>query len=135
MSFDLDFVGDFGADKRKVRAALAALGFAEKGRYFVHPDTEYFVEFPAGPLAIGGEPVKGIAELVFSTGMLRMLSATDCVKDRLAGYFHWQDLQCLDQAILVAADNDVDLAEVERWSAQEGMLEVFLSIRSRLTRK
>ncbi len=45
-----------------------------------------FVEFPPGPLAVGVEPVKQVNELKFSTGMLRIISPTDCVKDRLAGY-------------------------------------------------
>lgn len=135
MSFDLDFIGAVGVHKAKIKGALAELGFAEKDRYFVHPETEYFVEFPSGPLAVGGEPIKGTVELEFRTGVLRMLSATDSVKDRLAGYYHWRDLQCLEQAILVAAGNDIDLQEVERWSVQEGMGEEFRKIRGRLAKQ
>lgn len=36
------------------------------------------------------------------------------------------------QAILVATDNQVDLAEVESWSEHEGMLEEFRQIESQL---
>jgi hypothetical protein len=131
-SFDLDFVGGRGAERRRIQAALRELGFTEKARYFSHPDTHYLVEFPSGPLAVGDEPVKEIVEREFSTGKLRLLSATDCVKDRLAGYFHWRDLQCLEQAALVATANIVDLDELERWSRHEGMLEEFTRIRHRL---
>ncbi len=67
------------------------IGFVEKTRYFVHPDSEYVVEFPPGPLTVGMEPVKEIVELRFSTGTLKIISATDCVKDRLAAYYHWND--------------------------------------------
>ena len=63
MSFDLDFIGGQGADGKKIRAALQNIGFSEKGRYFMHPQSKYFVEFPAGPLADGDEPVKDIVEL------------------------------------------------------------------------
>jgi hypothetical protein len=57
------------------------------------------------------------------------------VKDRLAAYYHWKDLQCLDQAVLVAADNDVDLDEIQRWSKHEGMLEEFIKIKVKLLKQ
>lgn len=133
VSFDLDFIGGGGADRKKLQAALLDLGFFEKNRYFIHPQSQYFVEFPSGPLAVGSEPVKDVVELDFPTGRLRLLSPTDCVKDRLAAYYHWRDLQCLEQAILVAADNSVDLEELERWSAHEGMLDEFKKIQAKLT--
>jgi hypothetical protein len=41
-------------------------------------------------------------------------------------------LQCLEQAVLVAADNEVDLDEIERWSRHEGMLEEFSRIKGKL---
>lgn len=110
------------------------MGFYEKDRYFVHAESKYYVEFPSGPLAVGDEPVREILKLEFVTGLLRILSPTDCVKDRLAGYYHWKDLQCLEQACLVIADNDVDLTEVERWSEHEGMLDKFTSIKSKLAK-
>ncbi len=132
MSYDLDFVGIRGTDGKKIRSALLDLGFREKDRYFVHPESRYFVEFPSGPLAVGDEPVKDIVELEFETGHLRILSPTDCVKDRLAGYYFWKDLQCLEQAVLVAADNNVDLEEIERWSAHGGKYEEFCRIKGRL---
>jgi len=50
-----------------------------------------------------------------------LLSPTDCVKDRLAAYYHWNDEQSLDQALMVYKENQVDLGEVERWSLNEGM--------------
>jgi hypothetical protein len=132
-SFDLDFIEMPGSNRKRIKAVLEEIGFQEENRYFTHPDTEYFVEFPAGPLSVGDEPIREIAVLEYSTGRLRIISPTECVKDRLAAYFHWRDLQCLEQAILVASLNDVDMDEVERWSEHEGMLEEFNRIRGRLT--
>ena len=129
VSYDLDFIGDKGADSKKIRAALHIIGFSEKDRYFIHPQSKYFVEFPAGPLAVGDEPVKEIVELEFATGRLRILSPTDCVKDRLSAYYHWQDQQCLEQAVMVAREHPIDVKEIERWSTHEGMLEEFNKIR------
>jgi hypothetical protein len=108
------------------------LGFQEKDRYFIHPDTHFFVEFPAGPLAIGDEPVFEVAQIEFATGVLRLLSPTDCVKDRLSHYFHWKDRQCLDQAVMVATGTEIDLEEIERWSRHEGIDLEFEQIREML---
>ncbi len=96
------------------------LGFKERGRYFVHPETTCFVEFPDGPLSVGEEPVKEVSEFELSTGTLKILSSTDCVKDRLCAYYFWNDLQGLEQAILVAKGQQVDLKEIKRWSKVEG---------------
>ncbi|NOY12320.1 MAG: hypothetical protein GXP51_01080 [Deltaproteobacteria bacterium] len=132
-SFDLDFIGDHGAERKKIKQALMILGFSEKNKYFTHPESEYFIEFPSGPLAVGGESVKEVVELTFSTGKLRLLSPTECVKDRLAAYYYWQDRQCLEQAILVAAENQIDFGEIERWSKKEGMIEEYRKILNVLT--
>ena len=52
--------------------------------------------------------------------ILKLLSPTDCVKDRLAAYYHWNDRPSLEQAVLVCQNQSVDLDEVERWSKSEG---------------
>lgn len=120
VSMDLDFVDRLHTTRRHLKQTLAEIGFSERNRYFVHPDTEYFLEFPSGPLAVGNEPVRDIEELHLETGTLRLLSATDCVKDRLAAFYHWNDRQCLQQAVWVAQEREVDWSELERWSLQEG---------------
>ena len=137
VSMDLDMIHtSLTKPKRKsIRDAMSALGFAEGGRYFKHPDTDLFVEFPAGPPAVGEEPVREIHELHEATGVLRIISPTDCIKDRLTGFFHDNDRQCLAQAILVAQHNSVDVDEIERWSKGEGKLSEFREIREQLGRK
>lgn len=115
-SFDLDFIVNLPTTRPRIRQALAELGFTEERRYFRHAESQVLVEFPAGPLAVGDEPVREVVEISYETGVLRLISPTDCVKDRLAGYYHWGDRQCLEQALMVAEDNAVDIAEVRRWS-------------------
>lgn len=119
-SMDLDFIDTLHTTRRRLKQVLAEIGFTEKDRYFIHPDTEYFLEFPSGPLAVGNEPVAMIEELCLETGTLRLLSPTDCVKDRLAAFYHWNDRQCLQQAVWVAQKREIDWKELERWSRQEG---------------
>jgi hypothetical protein len=119
VSHDLDFIEEGPVPPRSVARVLTGLGFERKGRHFVHPDTPFFVEFPTGPLMVGDERVEHVAERETSTGVLRLLSPTDCVKDRLSAYFHWNDLQALEQALLVAAAQDVELDDVRRWAHAE----------------
>ena len=84
---------------------------------------------------MGDEQVKQIDEIEVLTGILRLISPTDCVKDRLAWFYYDNDTECLEQAVLVAEANDVDIAEIERWSKVEGKSDKFEQIRKRLTKK
>ena len=122
---DLDFIEQLPVTRRKLKKALSEIGFTEKNRYFIHPETEFFLEFPPGPLSVGEEPIGKIEIINFPTGKLRLISPTDCVKDRLAAYYHWDDRQSLEQALLVARDQEIDLLNIQRWSEGEGELEKF----------
>jgi len=108
VSMDLDFVNAGFAKLAAIRETMEFLGFNEENRHFRHPDTSLFVEFPPGPLGVGQEPVRQIDEIATETGVVRIVSPTDCVKDRLAWYYHDNDTECLAQAVLVAASNDID---------------------------
>jgi hypothetical protein len=130
VSQDLDLVNVHSAKRRLIREAMQEIGFIEKGRYFKHPESNFIVEFPAGPLAVGKEAVNSITEFLLATGTLIVISPTDCVKDRLAAYYHWGDRQCLSQAILVANLQKVNLEEIKRWSTAEGMLKEFTEIQA-----
>jgi hypothetical protein len=134
VSKDLDLINIYGVNRRKIREAMLEIGFFEQGRYFRHPDSQFFVEFPPGPLAIGEEPVKQIIEKRLSTGTLKLISPTDCVKDRLAAYYHWGDQQSLFQALLVAQQHKIDVEEIRRWSLAEGKRNEFERIEGRLTK-
>lgn len=131
VSYDLDFIERVSAGRRKLKAVLAQIGFSERDRYFRHPETGFFLEFPSGPLAVGSEPPGELRVLTFSTGEVVALSPTDCVKDRLAAFFHWSDLECFEQALLVAKTAEVDLAEIERWAIQEGQEDKFARFKER----
>jgi hypothetical protein len=76
--------------------------------------------------------VKQVVEKKLSTGILKVISPTDCVKDRLAAYYHWGDQQSLSQAILVAERNKIDVDEIRRWSMAEGKLQEFEKIKKKL---
>ncbi len=107
---DLDFVvdNDFKETTGTIEPLMAELGVQKTGRIFQREDLPYTVEFPPGPLGIGFEYHIKPIEKVLSTGKLKLLSPTDSVKDRLAGFFYTKDEQCLEQAILICESNQVD---------------------------
>lgn len=124
-SYDIDLINQYNEQYKKIKAVMLSLGFSEKDRYFIHPDTKLFVEFPSGPLGVGDAPVEEIAEIDTEAGVLRLLTPTDCIKDRLAAYYHWNDEQSLQQAIWVAQQNVFDLESVRKWSVGEGEMKKF----------
>ena len=132
-SKDLDFISS--TNTKTIEKALARIGFSKSsGRHFTHPDTEYFVEFPKPPLAIGNTPIKEWATQNNKAGKLQLLTPTHSVMDRLAGYFHWNDKQNLDQALMIAKKHPIKIREIEKWSKGEGESEKFEVFRGKLSR-
>ena len=86
VSMDLDFVNAAFTKRSRIKEVMEELGFHEESRHFRHPDSDLLVEFPPGPLGVGNEQVKQIDNLHTETGTVRIISPTDCVKDRLAWY-------------------------------------------------
>jgi len=122
VSGDLDFVVTPDDDDRLIAEALAEVGFVRSGRVYSSPDTDLTVDILSPPLSVGSEPVRQVIERRVRGNTLRLLSPTDCVKDRLAAFYHWRDRQALEQAILVSLACRVDRRELRRWSKVEAML-------------
>ena len=122
VSMDLDFVITGYPKRSKIEGVMRDIGFHQAGRHFEHPETRLLVEFPGGPLSVGKQQVSKIEVLEYETGILRVISPADCVKDRLAAFYYWGDRQSLEQAILVFQAKYIDLSEIAAWSQAEGML-------------
>jgi len=116
----LDFIERIAARRKHLTACLKEIGFSEMNKAYFHADTDLFIEFPPGPLAVGEEPITEIITIETDTGSLRIISPTESVKDRLAAYYFWNDLQSLEQAVLVAKHKPINVEEVRRWSLKEG---------------
>ena len=63
-------------------------------------------------ITVGDEPVNEIIELTYATGTLTLISSTEYIKDRLAGYFHWHDRQSLEQAIIMVENEEINTNEI-----------------------
>ncbi|NOQ21175.1 MAG: hypothetical protein GQ565_00810 [Candidatus Aegiribacteria sp.] len=133
VSMDLDFIETGISSRNAVARCMRNIGFSEENRYFKHPESELLVDFPPGPLGIGNEPITDFNEVTTVTGTLRMLSPTDCVKDRLSWFYHTGDTECLEQAFMVTLSNEIDIEEIKRWSAGEGKAKEFKSLKHQLT--
>ena len=133
-SNDMDMITTTLTSQHQLSAALESIGFIRsgKGRYYVHPDTELALEFPSGPLMVGDEQITEdrIHNLQTKTGTLRLLSPTDCVKDRLAAFYHWGDKQSWEQAISVARRHKPDWAGLQRWHHTEGVESSYADFRA-----
>jgi hypothetical protein len=133
LSSDLDFVS--AASIREISSVLLELGFERKSsRHFEKNNCPFFIEFVSPPAALGSEPVMETNVLKTRLGDIILLTPTDSVKDRLAAYYHWNDPQALEQALLIARSQKIRLEEIKRWSEKEGhkkKYNVFLNIMKR----
>ena len=134
-SGDLDFIS--GASTDRIAVVMEGLGFKRQGRSFLHEGTALFVEFPPGPLAIGDELIRAeeVGEKKTADGRIRLLTPTQCVMDRLSAYFHWKDKQSLDQAVMVARKQKIQMTKLEAWAKGEGMEERLKDFKARLKSK
>lgn len=123
-SRDLDFISP--SDNKEITEAMAEIGFVRKGKDFYHVDTDFTVEFPTGPIAIGNDiPVKPDGQIKTKSGFIRLLSPTQCIMDRLAWFYHYNDRQCLDQALAVAKNHKINFSKIKIWSEKENALDKY----------
>lgn len=118
-SRDLDFISPYSHEA--ISQALAEIGFEKKGRYFISPNSKLYVEFPSGPVAIGNQsPIKPDGKIKIRNTVITMYSPTQCVMDRLAAWFHWNDRRSLIHALWVCEKHPVNLDKIKRWAHKEG---------------
>jgi len=121
---DLDFVVRFAADDRlesRLIEVLGDLGYELLSNTFVHKAGNPFtVEFPKGPASIGDEVLKEFDTLRDGKRVLVIVTPTDCIRDRLAHYFYWNDRSALAAAIGVAKAQKahVDFRLIRTWATQ-----------------
>lgn len=120
VTYDLDFTS--WASTREIGKEMAKLGFTMNGRLASHPDTAFSVDFVGSPVMIGHKHVPDamLTTRTTSHGAFQLLSPLDCVLDRLAAFYHYQDRQGLEQAVAITRAQRVAIADVEAWSTAEG---------------
>lgn len=129
-SGDLDFIlTDYFV--KNLPTVMKEIGFVRKGRHYVHPECSHlYVEFPSGPVEIGDDSTIIPNEVEVDGKKIKILSPTDCVKDRLATYIYFKDRVGLEQAALVAKSHPVKFEEVKRWCEKENAPQVFEELKA-----
>lgn len=124
-SGDLDFIIQ-NLSKERLPIVMKKIGFIKKGKEYRHPECKHlFVEFPTGPLGIGEDyNIRPKEEKVEGT-KIKILSPTDCIKDRLASYIYFKSQEGMDQAVLVAKSQPFNKSSVRRWCESEGRGDVY----------
>lgn len=125
LSQDLDYIIRGPVTRPLLDRAMAEAGFRRTGAQYTHPRTTFFVEFPAGPLAVGDDDLVEPVEIRVGRVHVMALSATDSCRDRLAAFYHWNDFQSLRVAAAIARRQPVDIEAIRRWSEREGRTEEF----------
>ena len=125
-SGDLDFVTQKGTNA-EIQKVLESLGFEKvRGRHYEHPECKHLIiEFPPGPISIGEDYKIEPEEIKVEGQVIRIFNPTDCIRDRLASYIHFNARECLDQAVLVAKNQPVNLDKIKNWCDTEGATKVF----------
>jgi len=93
----------------------------KKKRHYTNPKCPHLlVEFPGTPpLGIGEDHFITPDEWEIDGHVIKILSPTDCVKDRLASYIYYNDRDGLDQALLVAQAHPVNIESIKTWCINE----------------
>lgn len=131
-SMDVDFIATFVTSRRDFEQVLAELGYLPNGRIYSCPGQIVTLDIPDDRILIGSTETYRYETLHRDGLILNILTPTDCVRDRLCGYYFWGDTSSLNSALQVANLHTIDLALVEAWSKEEGELEKFQTFQRRL---
>ncbi len=122
-SGDLDMITD-DLGRSLLPVALTKIGFTSgKFRHDKHPECDYLsLEFPRGPVELGEQFTVIPTEISVGTRKIELLSPTDCVKDRLAGYIHWKCNDAFNQPVLVFKKQGerINMIDLAKWCRGEG---------------
>ncbi len=117
-SLDVDLV----ADHRAVKQLLEGAGFREGPKaMFRHPDYEVLVNVVNDHFV----PSERMTTYRYEGHTIRILSAEDCLIDRLNGARHWRDASDWERAIILARvlRDRLDLEHLRRRADEEGVRE------------
>jgi hypothetical protein len=115
---------------KKMHEAMALLGFFKEGKEFHNVTTEITVEFPSGPLGVGDEIISHEEITQTPDGKIKILSASDVVKDRIAHDLYSNDPQALIQALCVMLCHSITPEIIKGFCVREKSEEYFKKIES-----
>ena len=130
-SGDLDMVFDsMFQDRSKFQKVLEEIGITKiDQRNFKHPDCLYSLEAKSPPIDIGHMASQGdipeINKIKVNTNIIKILSPTDCIKDRLYKADEWDDDEAFDAALLVAKEAGFNKKKLKSFFELNNKMEIF----------
>jgi hypothetical protein len=113
---------------------MKAIGFERSGLYaYESKRCPLDVIFAPPPLAVGDDLVKQIDEIRVRGGRIKLLSPTDCTRQRLAMYYRWGDEDGFEEAVRMAMEYEVDMDLIKRWSAWEWCTDRYVEFEAELS--
>lgn len=119
-SYDADFMLQFERSDADGSKALEKLEYYHADGAYHHRENPYTIEFPKGPFGIGDDLIQSWDTVRRGEEMLHVIDRTDSVRDRLAGFYFWNDRQSLAVALAVARSGAIDTERIADWSKREG---------------
>lgn len=116
------------ASQEALAIGLRDLAFESPGESWSHPLSSYALRFNQ-QLSFSSDA----ALLTSAFGPVRLLTAHECVKERLLYYFKTGNAAYLEEAALVARLQPIDLEELRDWSTEAGCLSKFCQLQALLT--
>lgn len=118
-SYDIDFVMKYFYSQKIIEQTMVELGFKIEGKYYILEESQFFIEILTPPVAVGDQFLSEFATRNTKVGTLTLLTANDCVKDRLCGCFYHDDKTCFEHALAVGHKNSIDKDELRNWATNE----------------
>jgi len=127
-SGDIDMVFDnMFEDRGKFENALNKIGIVKQDqRNFRHSDCIYTIEAKSPPISIGHIIEKINPEKVDGESTkIKLLSPTDCIKDRLYKADEWADDEAFDAAIAVAREVGFNDKKLKNFCQENDKLKIY----------
>jgi len=118
-SYDIDFVMKQYHSTKQIEEAMIDIGFTIDGKYYVLKSSDFYIEVLSPPVAVGDQFLNEFASRNTKVGTLKLLTVTDCIKDRLCGCYLHNDNHCFEHALAVAHKNDIDIDDLKSWAKNE----------------
>jgi hypothetical protein len=138
-SGDLDIVVESfpRPTQKQMDEVFRDMGFSRKGMLYHHPECGHLaVQVLLGSVHVGKDHQIVPSATKVGGVEVKMLSATDIVKDRLASCLYFNAEECFDQAELVARAQTIDWQSVRAWAKAESsdMPAIVRRLQRRLTK-
>jgi len=125
MSGDLDFVFGWGNNHKEIREALAEIGFTTTARVFAKKGCPFTLDFSSPPVDIGLNNEPEIDQYMVGKTMIKILTPTECIKERLHKAHHWKDEQAFEAALAVAEVSEYSQEKIKKFCQENKMKGTF----------